>query len=207
VFKRAGGVWVQEAYLKASNTGEDDVFGRSVSLSGNTLAVGARGEDSAATGVDGDQGDNGASRSGAVYVFKRAGAVWAQEAYLKASNTGGNDEFGHSVSLSGDILAVSAWQEDGASIGFNGDQGDDGATASGAVYVFKRTGSVWAQTAYLKASNTDADDEFGYSVSLSGDILAVGAHQEDSAAISIGGDQTSNTLSDSGAVYIRKIAP
>src|SRR5690606_34393161 len=78
---------VDEAYIKASNTGEGDQFGSSVSLSGDTLAVGASSEASAVTGVGGDQADNSASYSGAVYVFKRTDGVWAQEAYLKASNT------------------------------------------------------------------------------------------------------------------------
>src|SRR5690606_4157096 len=144
---------------------------------------------------------NSANSSGAVYVIRRAGGVWEQEAYLMASNTGGGDQFGHSVALSDDILAVGAGQEDGSSVGFDGDQGDNSATASGAVYVFKRSSGAWSQVAYFKASNTDADDEFGFSVALSGDTLAVGAYQEDSAAISIDGNQKSNVASDSGAVY------
>src|SRR5690606_39802821 len=101
----------------------------------------------AATGVDGDQADNSANSSGAVYVFRRAGGVWEQEAYLKASNTDGGDQFGHSVALSDDILAVSAGQEAGSSVGFDGDQGDHSAAASGAVYVFKRSSGAWSQVA------------------------------------------------------------
>jgi hypothetical protein len=164
-------------------------------------------EDSAAIGVDGDQANSSALDSGAVYVFKRSGSVWTQEAYLKASNTEANDLFGTSVSLSGDTLAICAILEASAAIGFDGDQGDNSAPDSGAIYLFKRIGSVWAQAAYLKASNTGTGDWFGYSVSLSGDTLAVGAPPEDGAAIGIGGDQASNTASSSGAVYVRKIAP
>ncbi len=78
----------QQAYLKASNTGTGDAFGRSVAVSGDTLVVGACFEYSSATGVDGDQADNGARDSGAAYVFVRNGATWSQQAYLKASNTG-----------------------------------------------------------------------------------------------------------------------
>src|SRR5690606_1166679 len=125
---------------------------------------------------------NSASYSGAVYVFKRTDGVWAQEAYLKASNTGASDFFGYSVSLSGDTLAVGAHHEASAATGVDSDQADNSASSSGAVYVFKRTGVVWEQEAYLKASNTGADDNFGSSVSLSGDALAVGAFGEDSAA-------------------------
>ncbi|MDW8373921.1 MAG: FG-GAP repeat protein, partial [Planctomycetota bacterium] len=71
VFVRSGGVWSQQAYIKASNTGADDWFGYSVALSadGNTLAVGAPYEESNATGIGGNQNDNSAADSGAVYLF------------------------------------------------------------------------------------------------------------------------------------------
>ncbi len=211
VFRRSvGGVWAQEAYVKASNTGSADLFGQSVALSGDgaTLAVGAWFEDSAATGVGGDQTSNAASVSGAVYVFRRSvGGVWAQEAYVKASNTDSNDYFGYSVALSGDgaTLAVGAHNEDSAATGVGGDQASNAASESGAVYVFRRSvGGVWAQEAYVKASNTGSDDYFGSSVALSGDgaTLAVGAHNEGSAATGVGGDQASNAFSSSGAVYV-----
>jgi trimeric autotransporter adhesin len=122
--------------LKASNTGAGDRFGYSVALSGDTLAVGAYGEASAAQGVGGNQDDNGATDSGAVYVFRRSGSAWAQEAYLNASNTGVSDYFGYSVALSGDTLAVGAFYEDSAAPGVGGNQGDNSASGSGAVYVF-----------------------------------------------------------------------
>ena len=93
----AARVWSQQAYIKASNTGGGDEFGRSVAISDNTLMVGAIGEDSNATGINGDQSDNLALDSGAVYVFTRSGTVWSQQAYVKASNTGGGDVFGFSV--------------------------------------------------------------------------------------------------------------
>lgn len=124
-----------EAYLKASNTGVGDRFGYSVSLSGDTLAVGAIGEDSNATGVNGSQSDNSESGSGAVYIFTRSGRTWSQQAYLKSSNTGARDNFGYSVSLSGDTLAVGARREGSSATGVNGDQKDNGAAGSGAVYV------------------------------------------------------------------------
>jgi len=207
VFTRSGATWAQQAYLKASNTGADDQFGISVALSGdgNTLAVGATGEDSAATGIGGDETDNSTVRSGAVYVFSRSGATWTQQAYVKASNTGANDQFGISVALSGDgnTLAVGANGEDSAATGIGGNQADNTAPDAGAVYVFSRSGATWTQQAYVKASNTGADDQFGISVALSGDgnTLAVGATGEDSAATGIGGNQADNTAFSSGAVY------
>ena len=192
----------QEAYVKASNTGGEDYFGGSVSISGNTLVVGASGEHSSATGIDGDQSDNSARFAGAVYVFTREGGLWTQQAYIKASNTDPIDSFGHSVALSGDTLAVAAVTEDSSAMGVGGDHSDNSADDSGAVYVFIRTDGVWSQQAYLKASNTESSDHFGSSLALSGDTLAVGAIFEDSSATGIDGDQADNTANDSGAVYV-----
>jgi hypothetical protein len=105
---RSGGVWSQQAYLKASNTEAFDLFGYSVAVSGDTVVVGANGEDSSATGVNGNQADNSALQSGAAYVFMRSGGVWSQQAYLKASNTEAFDLFGYSVAVSGDTVVVGA---------------------------------------------------------------------------------------------------
>ena len=167
----------------------------------DTLAVGARSEDSNASGVDGDQGNNDATNAGAVYVLVRDGTTWSQQAYLKASNTGTGDAFGWSVSLSGDTLAVGANREASNATGMNGDQTNNSSTNAGAVYVFVRDGSTWSQQAYLKASNTGAGDEFGNSASLSGDTLAVGAYLETSNATGVDGDQTNNSANTAGAVY------
>jgi predicted porin len=195
-------------YFKASNTGKNDHLGVSVALSddGQTLAIGAYLEDSNATGVGGDETNNKASNSGAVYVFSRSGSTWAQQAYLKASNTDKNDRFGIAVALSGDgnTLVVGADQEDSNATGIDGDGANNGASNAGAVYVYTRIGSVWSQQAYVKASNTQASDFFGYALTLSGDgnTLAVGAYQEDSNATGIDGDDTNNGASNAGAVYM-----
>ena len=108
VFARTGTTWSQQAYIKASNTGnaavgdgfaEGDQFGYSIALSadGNTLAVGAIGEDSNATGINGDQADNSANQAGAAYVFTRTGSTWSQQAYVKSSMTRPNVLFGYSI--------------------------------------------------------------------------------------------------------------
>jgi hypothetical protein len=198
VFVRSGATWTQQAYIKASNSGGLDWFGYSMSLEGDTLAVGSPWEGSS----NGNQGDNSASGSGAVYVFTRNGTTWAQQAYIKASNIDADDNFGYSVSLSGNTLAVGAPEEDSNAQGINGNQTDNSAPVSGAVYVFTRTGTIWNQQSYIKASNTDAYDWFGYSVSLSGDTLAVGAPEEASNAQGINSDQTDNSAIYSGAVYV-----
>jgi hypothetical protein len=208
VFRRRGNAWIQEAYLKASNTGALDSFGHSVALSadGATLAVGAYLESSAATGVGGNGADNSAAYAGAVYVFERRGRTWRQAAYVKAPNTGAGDAFGYSVALSGDgaTLAVGAPVEDSAATGVGGNAADNSADAAGAVYVLARSGSTWRHQAYVKASNTEAGDFFGVSVALSGDgaTLAVGALYEASAATGVGGDQASNAAPGAGAVYV-----
>jgi len=207
VFTRdPAGIWSQQAYIKASTVDEEDLFGRSIALDGDTLVVGADGDDSSATGVNGDQSDNSLFQAGAAYVFTRdAGGNWSQQAYLKASNTGYVDGFGYSVSLSGDTLAVGAYNEWSAATGVDGDQADDSAGGAGAVYMFVRDSSgVWTQQAYLKASNTDPGDWFGYSVALSTDTLAVGALFEGSSSSGIDGDQTDNNASKAGAVYVFK---
>jgi len=208
VFARQGATWHQEAYIKASNADATDQFGASVALSANgaTLAVGAIGESSAATGVAGSESDNSASFAGAVYVLGRTGANWQQLAYIKASNTGAGDCFGTSVALSGDgsTLAVSAAVEDSAARGINGNAADNSAASSGAAYVFTSDGTGWRQDAYVKASNTGRADNFGTRVALSSDgsTLAVGAPGEDSSATGIGGNQASNGTLESGAVYV-----
>ncbi len=205
VFVRdAGGVWSQQAYLKASNTGAlGDRFGHSVAVSGDTVVVGAFQEDSSATGVDGNQADNSAFNSGAAYVFVRdAGGVWSQQAYLKASNTEGGDNFGISVAVSGDTVVVGAHLEDSNATGVDADQDDNSGGSSGAAYVLVRSGGVWSQQAYLKASNTDGGDIFGFSVAVSGDTAVIGAHLEDSNATGVDGNQADNTSADSGAAYV-----
>jgi hypothetical protein len=201
----------QVGYIKASHPSERAQFGDAIALSGdgNTLAVGARAESSAAAGINGNQADASAVSSGAVYVFARAGDRWVQQAYLKASNPGINDQFGHLVALSadGNILAVSAPFEDSRATGVNGDQADNSMEQSGAVYVFARTGAVWSQQAYLKASNTgeaEEGDQFGFSLALSddGNTLAAGATSEDSADARINGNQADNSAGSAGAVYV-----
>jgi hypothetical protein len=192
---------VQKAYLKASNTEAGDWFGTNIAVDGDTLVVGARFEDSAATGIDGNQADNSAPNSGAVYVFTRTGGVWSQQAYVKASNTEAGDAFGIHVALAGDTVLVAAYLEDSAATGIDGNQADNSAPDSGAVYVFRPTGGVWSQQAYLKASNTEAGGWFAI-VAVVGDMLVVGAIQEDSAATGIDGNQADNSAPDSGAVYV-----
>ncbi|MCC6139659.1 MAG: integrin [Nitrospira sp.] len=208
VFTRSGVVWAQQAYLKASSPGANDLFGAMVTLSndGNTLAVGARQEDSASTGVDGNQIDESAPDSGAVYVFTRNAGIWNQQAYIKASNTDSGDWFGVRVALShdGNMLAVGSQYEGSSATGLDGNEADNSASGSGAAYLFTRTAGIWTQTTYLKSPNTGTGDLFGSWVAMSadGNVLAIGAQEEDSNSVGVGGDQTNNNAIDAGAVYL-----
>jgi FG-GAP repeat len=192
-------------YFKASNTGAGDQFGFAVALSGdgNTLAVGARNEDSGSTGIDSTP-DESAPNSGAVYVFVRSAGGWLQQAYVKASNAGAGDSFGTTVALSGDgnTLAVGAPFEASSSVGI-GSTPDDAAPAAGAAYVFARSAGTWSQQAYVKASNTGASDLFGNSVALSGDgnTLVVGAPFEGSSTTGINSTPNDAALR-AGAAYV-----
>lgn len=201
--------WSQQSYIKASNTDTGDRFGVGVALSadGQTLAVGARGEDSDATGIGGNQASLSAKNSGAVYVFVRSGMSWSQQAYVKASNTEQEDAFGSHLALSanGDTLAVGTIWEDSAATGIDGDQFDNSASEAGAAYVFVRNDmNSWSQQAYLKASNTHAGDSFGKDVALSddGNVLAVAAELEGSGATEINGNPDNDIEPGSGAAYV-----
>ena len=205
VFTRIGGVWSQQAYVKADNTDADDWFGISLAVSDDTLAVGAHLEDSSGVGVNSGAGsDDSAPESGAVYVFTRTAGVWDQQAYIKASNAESDDRFGRSLALWGDTLAVGAHQEDGNGIGVNSNaEFDDSEPDSGAVYGFTRAAGVWIQHAYVKASNAGGDDRFGRSVTLSGDTMAVGAHAADSNGTGVNGNaEFDDSAPDSGAVFL-----
>ncbi len=213
IFRNDGVNWSQEAFIKPSTVNGGEEFGHSVSLSGDgtALAVGAVGERSSSTGVNGTEFDGvgfGSSDSGAAYLFRYALGAWSQEAYIKASNTGSSDNFGWRVALDSDgsKLAVSAIGEASDATGINGDQSGFVAPYSGAVYVFEHDGANWSQDAYVKASNTEQNDRFGDSLAISGDgdTIAVGAPSEDSIALGVDGSQSDNSASNSGAVYVFK---
>ena len=162
VFTRQSGVWSQVAKLTASNGGGGDEFGNSVSLDGDTVVVGATGDD-----------DNG-SNSGAAYVFVKPGTGWATDtetAKLTGSDGAPDDDlFGYSVAVEGDTVVVSAYGD------------DDSGGGSGAAYVFTKPGTGWTSTgtaAKLTAFDGAGGDRFGKSVAVDGDTVVVGAWTDD----------------------------
>ncbi len=202
VFVRDGETWTQQAYIKASNPETQDQFGWSVTLQGDVLVVGAPREDGALSGVDADQ-VNGAINAGAAYAFVRNGTTWTQEAYLKPMNTDSGDGFGYSVSYQAPWLAVSAYGEDGAATGLDGDDQDDSATSAGAVHLYRRSDSgQWTYQHYLKPSNTGVGDQFGFSLAMHENTLVVGANWEDSSATGVGGNELLDDHQRSGAAYV-----
>lgn len=193
-------------YVKASNPDTTDYFGGvSISGDGTTLVVSSRYEDSAARGIDGDQTDNTAADSGAVYVYRQGALGWFQEAYIKARNADAGDLFGPaSLSDNGNTLVVCAVSEDSSATTINGNEALNDAVSAGAAYVFQRQNGTWTQQAYLKPSNGEANDKFCSSVAISGDgmTIAVGATWEASNSVTINSGQTNNGLPQAGAAYI-----
>ncbi len=194
-------------YIKSTNSESHDRFSKLViSADGETLAVGAPGEDSDAQGVDGDDGNNSASGAGAVFVYVKEQGNWRFQSYLKASNSGAGDAFGSALAISsdGNTLAIGAPFEDSDANSIDGDQRNDDRENSGAVYVFQRSGDTWIQQNYIKSSHPDAGDEFGSQLALSsfGSTLAVSAPKEDSQGTVFAVDPTDNSAEDAGAVLI-----
>ncbi len=179
------------APVTASNGKLNDYFGLTVALSndGSTLVVGAPGEDSSATGVNGDESTEKQLQSGAAYVFEYKDNKWVQHTYLKASDSTQNSKFGYSLALSsdGNTLAI------GAPEGHN--------EQSGMVYIFTRSNNQWREQASLRAVRTETGDLFGSAVALTGDgnTLVIGAPGEDSG---ITDTESDNSTADSGAAYV-----
>jgi len=143
--------WGQVTKLVASDGAGGDEFGHSVSVSGDVAVVGALEDDG----------------KGSAYVYRRNGTSWVEQPKLVASDGAGGDEFGCSVSVSGDVAVIGA-QDD-----------DDNGAKSGSAYVFRRNGTTWVQQANLLAPDGAAGDCFGCSVSVSGDVVVVGACGDD----------------------------
>lgn len=136
----------------------NDTFGMAVSISDDTVLIGATGDATSGTA------------SGAAYVFVRTTGGWVPEAELRPTDLKARGFYGQAVSI---------W-EDTAVIGAPSD--DDVALDSGAVYVFTRSNGIWTQQAKIKAQDAEAGDEFGWSVQVQGDTLVVGADSEDDFA-------------------------
>ena len=169
VFVRSGTTWTQQDKLLASDGIGNESFGFSVALSGETALVGA----SKATAP--------LSQSGAAYVYVRSGSSWTQQDKLIPDDPEGFSGFGLSVGISGDTAVVGKFVD------------STFAFAAGSAYVFSRSGTSWAQQDKLTPADRAAQQEFGHSVSISGDTVVVGAPKDDDLGV------------DAGAAYIFSI--
>src|SRR6266498_686609 len=142
----------QEAKLTARDAASGDIFGFSVAVTGDTVVVGASGDNMLA---------------GSAYVFVRSGTGWSQQAKLTASDAASGDRFGDAVGISGNTVVVGA---------------SDAASDAGSAYVFVRSGTSWSQQAMLTASDAAVFDLFGRALAVSGDTAVVGAISDDTDA-------------------------
>jgi hypothetical protein len=174
--------WVQQAKLIPFDGEKNDRFGYSVSISGNTVLIGAHRDD-----------DNGPS-SGSAYVFTRTGTDWTLQEKLYPSDGNQLDFFGKSVSL----------YEDTALIGAYGD--DDNGDFSGSAYIFKRYDNNWTQLAKLVPFDGEAGDLFGRSVFLNGSTAVIGAPEDDDLGYNFGSVYIF-TLSNTSWIKQAKLLP
>lgn len=170
VYVLNGGVWTQQAVLLAPDGALADKFGYSVAISEDTVVIGSYNDDSPL------------SNAGSAYVFIRTGTSWTFQQKLTASDATADDEFGNAVGIVGETIVVGAHFADLPS-----------NSQAGSAYVYRRTGTVWAQTQRLIPVSTNGSvilgDHFGESVAMSS-MLAIGA----------AGDDTPFTAA--GAVYV-----
>jgi hypothetical protein len=162
VYRHNGSSWAEEQKLIGSDADVDDHFGTSVSVSGDVIVVGAY-----LDFVDGYS-------KGSAYVYRHNGSSWVEEQKLIANDAAANDYFGISVSVSGNVIIIGASND------------DDGGRYSGSAYVYRHDGSSWVEEQKLTASDADVDDLFGYSVSVSGDVIIVGALEDDDGGFNSG---------------------
>lgn len=194
VFKNTDGTWSQEAFIKAANSsvlGDKGYGGSGLAISGDTIAVGAYIETlSSTTLINGSTAPitpTAVYQTGAVYIYRRSGVSWQQEAYIKPEDgLLGHFQFGSAIALDGDWMAV-------------------GYGSGTSVRIFNRTGTSWARSSGILPTNNGASDLFGSALAMSGNTLVVGANREDSNWPGVhNGTETStdNVGTDSGAVYV-----
>lgn len=169
VYKRVGSSWVEHTLLSPTKPGDNIEFGKTVAIDADTIAVGEP-----HNGFDGDE-------LGFVYIYRRDGGIWMQEAKLNSSNYPEHEGFGFPVALDGDVMVAGAYG--GIGVGVN------------RAYIFRRTGSVWAEEALLVPDDPQFQHCFGCSIAVDDDLAAVGTPWDDDACESDPGCL-------SGAVYV-----
>ena len=168
LYTRAGATWSFDAYIKRPKAipAAGPMFGDSVLLSGDTLAVGAWGDQSCSTGIITVEAsvptDVGCAQSGAVYLYTRAASTWSFDAYIKPQNSRAGLQFSRNgPALSGDTLVVGQG-DDTCSTGIvtvaASVPTDTGCTNAGSVHVYRRVGATWSFDAYIKGRSSTRKD-------------------------------------------------
>lgn len=192
----------QTEELVAVGLASNDHFGGGVSVSGPVIVIGAPGH------------DQPASNAGSAYVYRLQGASWIPEIQVFAADGGLGDQFGHSVSVFGDRMAVGAFNDDGGSVYFyrysGGSWNQEGSKLTGAnrfgwsvalgtdwavagayypssgAFALQRNGATWQQTQALTPTDLDSSDTYGYSSAIDGATIVVGAPGHDHLASNAG---------------------
>lgn len=151
LFRKSGDGWREIAKVTPSDGQDDDQYGFAIAISGDTIVVGARRADVSTS----------KSNTGAVYVYLLKGDSVELVTKLTASDLSKSDEFGQSVAIAGDVIAVGAWKDD---------------NKQGSIYLFSHRSVQWIETDKIIASDGVAGDEFGYSLSAFGNLMVTGAH-------------------------------
>jgi len=155
LFRKSGDRWMETAKVIPADGQFDDQYGFAIVISGDTIAVGARRADLSASKTN----------TGAVYVYTLKGDSVELVTKLTPSDASKGDEFGQSVAIGGDVIAVGAWKDD---------------NKQGSIYLFSRKGGQWVETGRIMASDGLANDEFGFSLAAFGNRMVTGAHKADS---------------------------
>lgn len=166
VFRRTAGVWAFEETIRPLGVLAGDAFGEAVAVSNGVALIGAPGDDDIGAGA------------GLVYVFAHGTTGWSQQQTFSGSLVSAGDAFGSSIALDGDTAVIGAFRDDSV------------ANDSGTAYVMKRGSSFWGEQAQLIAPDASANDHFGMSVALVGNLAVVGAPAADPSGV------------NSGAVYV-----
>jgi len=177
IFKNIAGTWTFSQKIVASDRRAYDAFGSSVAISGDYAIVAAAGQDYDANNL------NLQYSAGAAYIFYRNSStgVWSQIHKIVPSDRAEYDNFGKSVSISGEYAVVGAYYEDENAV--NGET----LEGAGSAYIFKNNVGTWSQVQKIVASDRTISDRFGCSVSISGDYIVVGASDEDHGEPSLAG--------------------
>lgn len=192
IYQKVADEWTLQTFLKSSNNREFDYFGYKLALEGDLLVV---------TSI-GDESNNTADNSGAVYTFSKS-AGWNEAAIIKPNNPTEGLYFGECVATNGNFMVVGSDVEDGRGSGIDPDYHDSQDINSGAAYLFELQNSQWNQVAYLKASNVQETGRFGWTCSMADDFVAVSAFRENTGGRGVNPSQSLfETSEDSGAVHI-----